>query len=40
MKNVELECALLDEIWDTQVQATDDKLVQIDLKLINRTLAR
>ena len=33
-----LESILVDEIWETQEQATDDELVQIGVKRINQML--
>lgn len=35
-----LESILVDEIWETQEQATDDELVQMGVKLINQMLTK
>lgn len=35
-----LESILVDKIWETQEQATDDELVQMGVKLINQMLTK
>lgn len=35
-----LESILVDKIWETQEQATDDELVQRGVKLINQMLTK
>jgi hypothetical protein len=35
-----LESILVDKIWETQEQATDDELVQMGVKLINQMFTK